>query len=588
MYNSRRYFLECLIGTLTTACFGQGIVQRRVTTQPRGRPSEVPFTCRFVDVGTQSGLSRETVYGGIERKDYIVETIGCGCAFFDYDNDGWLDIFLLSGTRLTNVPPGTSNRLFRNNRDGTFTDVTEKAGLLKTGWACGVCVGDYNNDGFDDLFVTYCGNNVLYRNNGDGSFTDVTQAAGLAQSANRWGTGCTFIDYNRDGNLDLFVANYLGFDIDRAPKPGQKATCIFSGIPVNCGPRGFAEGKHSLYRNNGNGTFTDVSSASGIGTSGRGYALTAVAADFDDDGWPDIYVACDSSPSLLFLNNRDGTFREDAAIRGVAYSDDGQEEAGMGVAVGDYDLDGRLDILKTNFADDTLNLYHNIGNGHFEDANREAGLAVENRFVTWGTGIADFDNDGLPDFFVVAGHVYPEIERRFPSYPFKNPRLIFRSLGNGKFEELIGQDGEGISELHASRGCAFGDFDNDGDVDILIINLNEPPSLLRNDVSRSNSWLKVKLIGTASNRSAIGSRILVKAGTLTQTQEVLSQSSFLSCNDSRLHFGLGKARVAQIRVRWPSGKWQDLSEVSVNQLVTVKEGVGVVPNMGGVLELSRG
>jgi hypothetical protein len=540
----------------------------------------MPFNSTFTDVAEKAGLQAITVYGESDRKQYIVETLGCGCAFFDFDNDGWLDIFLLSGTRFTDPPTGTSNRLYKNNRDGTFTDVTERAGLLKTGWACGVCVGDYNNDGFDDLYVTYWGQNVLYRNHGDGTFTDVTRAAGLPQSADRWSTGCTFLDYNRDGHLDLFVASYLDFDLQKSPKPGQNANCRWMGTPVTCGPRGFPYGQHSLYRNQGNGTFVDVSATSGISAAKNSFGLTAVSGDFNDDGWPDIYLACDSTPSLLFINNHDGTFREEGAIRGVAYGEDGQEQAGMGVAVGDYDLDGRLDIFKTNFEGDTPDLYHNMGKANFEEVSRGAGLAVENRFVCWGADMADFDNNGLPDLFMVAGHTFPEIEKRNPEFPAKDPRMLFRSLGKGRFEELTDQAGTAIQAAHNSRGCALGDFDNDGDLDVLVVNLNEPPSLLRNDVTGSHSWLKVKLIGTKSNRSAIGARVVVTAGDSTQTQEVQSQSSFLSCNDFRLHFGLGQARSAEMKIRWPSGEWNALPRVPANQLVTVKEGTGIVPNVG--------
>ncbi len=582
MSTSRRLFLSGLLTTAAAACFGQGLAERRVRVQPHGKSSGLPFHARFTDVATQAGLTAPIIYGGVDHKEYILETVGCGCAFLDYDNDGWLDIFVLSGTRLKDAPAGATNRLYKNNRDGTFTDVTEKAGLRKTDWACGVCVGDYNNDGFEDLFVTYWGQNVLYRNNGNGTFTDVTEKAGLLNpdKTRRWGTGCTFLDYNRDGHLDLFVSNYLGFDLEKAPTPGVNANCRWMGVPVGCGPRGFPFGQHLLYRNNGNGTFTDVSVESGIAAANTSYGFTPLAADFDDDGWPDIYLACDSTPSLLFLNNHDGTFREEGAIRGVAYSEDGQEQAGMGAAVGDFDLDGKLDIFKTNFEGDTPDLFRNLSKANFEEVSKRAGLAVDSRYVSWGCGFADFDNDGLSDIFVVAGHTFPELEKRLPDFPFKNPRLLYRNLGGGKFEELVSEAGPALGDAHASRGCAFGDFDNDGDLDVLIVNLNEPPTLLRNDVSGGNHWLKVKLLGTKSNRSGIGARVAVKVGETTQTQELLSQSSFLSSNDPRLHFGLGAAKKAQVRVRWTNGSWQDIGEVAADQLVTVKEGEGVVASVG--------
>ncbi|MBV9341980.1 MAG: CRTAC1 family protein [Acidobacteria bacterium] len=579
MKSSRRAFLAGFIGTAASASLGQGVSARKSAAQPRGKPSGLPWHSNFSDIASHAGLVSPTVYGFSDHKDYIVETLGCGCAFLDYDNDGWLDIFLLSGTRLGETPPATTNRLFKNNRDGTFKDVTAKSGLYRTGWACGVCVGDYNNDANEDLFVTYWGQNVLYRNNGDGTFSDVTRAARL-EGEPGWSTGCTFLDYDRDGNLDLFVARYLDIDLKTAPRPGVTANCRWMDMPVSCGPRGFPFGRHSLYRNNGDGTFTDVTAASGIDGARTSYGLTAMAADLDDDGWPDIFVACDSTPSLLLLNNHDGTFREEAALRGLAYSEDGQEQAGMGCAVGDYDRDGRLDIFKTNFEGDTPDLYHNLGKGSFEEASRRAGLAVENRYVCWGTGIQDFDNDGLPDIFAVAGHTFPEIEKRFPDFPAKDPRLLFRNLGNGRFEELLGEAGPALTEPHNSRGCAFGDFDNDGDVDILVINLNEPPSLLRNDVSGGNSWIKVKLVGTKSNRSAIGAQVVVRSGDSSQTQEVQSQSSFLSANDSRLHFGLGQAKTVEIKVRWPAGQWESVPAVNINQLVTIKEGSGIVRNAG--------
>ena len=571
---TRRRMLALLAGAADVA-YAQGISTRSVKPLPRGKPSGRPFLARFTDVAAQAGLNQPVIYGGISTKTYIVEVVGCGVAFLDYDNDGWLDLFILSGTRLEGAPEGTTNRLYKNNRDGTFTDVTAKAGLTRAGWASAVTVGDYDNDGFDDLFVTYYGHNVLYRNNGDGTFTDVTERAGLRQDMVRYGAGCTWVDYDRDGRVDLFVANYLNTTIDKLPRPGESSDCRWKGVPVNCGPRGLPTGDVQLFRNNGDGTFTDVSRASGVASASGSYPMTAVAADFDNDGWTDIYVACDSTPSWLFRNQHDGTFRQEGLERGVALSEDGLEQAGMGIAVGDYDLDGLPDIFKTHFAEDTNVLYKNDEKGYFTDVTIRAGIGVETRYVGWGTGLVDLDNDGLPDVFVVTGNVYPEVEKALPAYPFRTPRLIFRNLGDGRFEELIDEGGPGVAAVHASRGCAFGDFDNDGDVDILVMNMNEPPSLLRNDVTGKGHWLKVLLVGVKSNRSAIGARVVARYGGRTQAQEVTAQASFYSANDRRLHFGLGTATSADLTIRWPNGDTEKIPNVEANQLVVVREGEGI-------------
>jgi hypothetical protein len=537
----------------------------------------------FTDVASQAGLSAPIVYGGVERKKYIIETNGCGVAFLDYDNDGWMDVLLLSGTRLEGFPSGKepTNRLYHNNRDGTFTDVTAKSGLARTGWASAVCVGDYDNDGYDDLFITYWGQNVLYHNDGNGTFTDVTQKAGLAAKGIRWGSGCTFIDYDRDGKLDLFVANYLKFDLDGAPEPGKGSNCMWKGIPVNCGPKGLPTDTNLLYHNNGDGTFTDVSDRSGISKVRDRYPMTAVVTDYNDDGWPDIYVACDSTASILYRNNHDGTFTDVALETASAYSEDGQAQAGMGVTVGDYNGDGYPDIFKTHFADDLPALYKNTGRGFFEDASREAGFD-HTRYVQWGVGMADFDNDGWPDIMVATGNVYPEVEKYFKEYPYRGPRLVYRNLGNGRFKEITADCGPGANTPHSSRGCAFGDFDNDGDIDVLVMNMNEPPLLLRNEYNTArergpNNWLKIKLVGTRSNRSAIGARVRLKAGGRLQAQEVTSQSSYYSHNDIRLHFGLGANKQADmVEIRWPNGQTESVKEVPGNRVVTIKEGSGII------------
>jgi len=575
---TRRSFVLLSLCASAQQLFGQaqGIATRDVKAQAKPAPSGRPFNAHFTDIAKEAGLQAPVIYGGVDAKKYILEANGCGCAFIDYDNDGWMDLFLLCGTRLEGSPPEATNRLYKNNRDGTFSDMTEKAGLHTVGWASGVCVGDYNNDGFDDIFCTYFGQNILYRNNGNGTFTDVTKEAGLQNQQPRWGAGCSFLDYNRDGHLDLFVSNYVRFSFEHAPVPGANTNCNWKGIPVECGPRGLPTGRHSLYRNNGDGTFTDVSVAAATQT----YGMTVVAADLDEDGWPDIYVACDSTPSLLFMNNQNGTFREEGVLRGVALSDDGEEQAGMGVGVGDYDLDGHADLFKTHFADDANILYHNDSKGNFDDVTRQSRVGVETRYICWGTGIVDLDNDGYPDIFVVTGNVYPEVERKLPQYQNKTPRFIFRNLGNKTFEELSEVAGTAVAEPHCSRGCAFGDFDNDGDLDILIINLNEPPSLLRNDLSGKQNWIKVKLEGVKSNRSAIGARVLAHFDGKSQVQYVLSQSSFYSCNDPRLHFGLGNANSVDLEVHWPSGVAEAIKRLPVNQLITLKEGVGQVANRG--------
>ncbi|HKP12591.1 MAG TPA: CRTAC1 family protein [Blastocatellia bacterium] len=539
------------------------------------------FQVTFVEVAARAGLTEPIIYGGVDRKKYIIETNGCGVAFFDYDNDGWVDILLLNGTRLEGSPQGKAPaiKLYHNNRGGGFTDASAGSGLTRTGWASAVTVGDYDNDGNEDLFITYYGQNVLYHNDGRGRFSDVTEKAGLATKGTRWGSGCAFVDVDRDGRVDLFVANYLIFDPAAVPEPGKGPNCLWKGVPVNCGPKGLPTDTNLLYHNNGDGTFADVSQSSGIGKTQNRYAMTAIVTDYDDDGWPDIYVACDSTASILYRNNRDGTFKDVALEAGAAYSEDGQAQAGMGVAVGDYNGDGFADIFKTHFADDLPAMYKNTGRGFFEDASRAAGFE-HTRYIQWGTGMVDLNNDGWPDVFTVTGNVYPEVEKVFKEYPHRSPRLIYRNLGNGRFKEVTAECGPGARELHSSRGCAFGDYDNDGDVDVLIMNMNEPPSLLRNDYNGArrgaNNWLTLKLVGTKSNRSAIGARVRLKVGARQQMQEVSSQSSYYSFNDPRLHFGLGDSpRAEQIEIRWPNGETEILKGIAANQVVTIKEGAGV-------------
>jgi hypothetical protein len=534
----------------------------------------------FKDIAHQAGLLSMCVFGGEKTKKWILETTGCGIAFFDYDNDGWLDIFQVNGTTLdggSGAPP--TNHLYKNNRDGTFIDVTAAAGLTRTGWGQGVCIGDYNNDGWEDLFVTYWGQNVLYRNNGDGTFTDVTHEAGLLQTGPRprWNTGCCFVDYNRDGLLDLFVANYVDLDFDKTPAAGSGPFCQWKGIPVMCGPRGLPAGVNILYRNNGDGTFSDVSVASGVSLPRGHYGFTALTGDFDNDGWPDIYVACDTTPSLLFRNNHDGTFTEIGVKAGCAFNDDGKEQAGMGAAAGDYNCDGLLDIFKTNFSDDTATLYRNQGDGTFEDATFASGLGKNTQYLGWGCGFVDIDNDGWLDIFQANGHVYPELEGTGANVPFREKKLLYRNLRNGRFEDISARAGNALSKPYSSRGVAFGDFDNDGDVDIVINNMHDPPVLLRNDGGNRNRWLQIKVQGTRSNRSGIGARVIVKSGEHSQMDEVRSGGSYISQSDLRLHFGLGSmTKVDLVEVRWPSGMVDRLTNVSTNQLIRVKEGQGLV------------
>lgn len=579
---SRRQF--CYISSCTWASrlLGQsGMASRGLKQQARPASSGRPFNAHFVDVAASAGLVAPVVYGGTDRKEYILEADGCGCAFIDYDNDGWMDIFILTGTRLTGAPPDTTNRLYRNNRDGTFTDVTKEAGLHHVGWANAVCIGDYNNDGYEDLFCTYLGESKLYRNNGNGTFTDVTEQAGLGALSGKsnWAAGCSFVDYDRDGHLDLFVSNYIQFDLGKVPKPGENANCNWKGISVNCGPRGLPAGfpnQHVLFHNNGDGTFTDVTEKAKLAGPARNYGMTVVAADLDEDGWQDIYVACDSTPSLLYMNNRDGTFREEGLFRGVALDDEGGEQSGMGLGIGDTSLSGHLDLFKTHFVEDTCNLFRNDGAANFTDVTLSSRIAIETSYTCWGTGIVDLDNDGYPDIFIVSGSVYPEVEKHLPQYPDKCPRILFRNLGNGMFEELGELAGPGVTDRHSSRGCAFGDFDNDGDIDILIVNMNEPPSLLRNDLRGKDHWIKLKLIGTKSNRSAIGARVVAHYGGKSQAQALTSQSSYYSCNDPRMHFGLGPAATVDLDIFWPSGLVERLKNVAADHLVTVEEGKGIV------------
>ena len=538
----------------------------------------------FVNVARESGLNVKTIFGGEHKNKYLLETTGCGVAFYDYDNDGWLDIFLVNGSRLEGFPAGQapSSHLFKNNRDGTFTDVTAQAGLMHSGWGQGVCIGDYDNDGCEDLFVTYFGKNVLYHNNGNGTFTDVTEKAGVGGNGKPWNTGCAFVDYDRDGHLDLFVANYIDLNLATAPVP-ESGPCLYKGVMVACGPPGLNGGKNILYRNNGNGTFTDVTEQAGILDANGTYGLGVLTADFDNDGWPDIYVANDSTASALYQNKKNGKFVDIAMEAGCALSADGKPQAGMGISAADYDLDGNLDIVKTNFAGDTPSLYHNIGGATFEDATFAAGLGRHTQFLGWGCGFFDMDNDGWPDILICNGHVYPEVEQLKTEAGYPQQKLLYKNQRNGHFDDVSMQAGPGITVPVASRGCAFGDFDNDGDIDVVVNTVNDYPQLLRCDAASGRNWIKVRTIGTKSNRSGIGARLRCvthppdEPKPHQQIDEVRSGGSYISQNDLRVHFGLGKAeKVDVLEIHWPSGQVDTLKDVKANQLIHVREGEGIV------------
>ncbi len=539
-------------------------------------PANEPFEIRFLDVTAPAGLTVKTVFGGEKTKRYILETTGGGAAFFDYDNDGWLDIFLVNGASFEGRSAAT-NHLYHNKRDGTFQDVTARAGLQKSGWGQAVCAGDYDNDGHTDLLVTYWGHNALYRNNGDGTFADVTEAAGLKGSRVRWGSGCAFLDYDRDGLLDLFVSNYVDFDPKTAPEPGSGPTCQYRGLAVNCGPRGLRGESNLLFRNEGHGRFRDVSEESGISKARDHYGLSVLTGDFDNDGWPDIYVANDKTASLLFRNHHDGTFEEIGVFAGCAYDPDGKVTSGMGAAAGDFDRDGWLDILKTNFSDESASLYHNTRDGLFVDVALPWGLGRNQKWVGWGCGFADFDNDGWPDVLIANGHVFPELDHAGLGLSFRQPKVLYRNAGGKRFEDVSTKAGAVITAPAAARGAAFGDFDNDGRIDVVINNMHGAPSLLHSATRTQNHWILVRLEGMKSNRSAIGARVTSVTGKFRQIDEVRSGGSFFSQSDFRLHFGLGDARRSDLlEIRWPSGAVEQIKACDADQIISVREGSGVV------------
>jgi hypothetical protein len=551
--------------------------QAKPAVSPYPASKKYPAPAWFVNVAPQAGLTMRNVNGEAASKNYIIETTGGGVAIFDYDRDGWPDIFLTSGRTLDGEPvEGSAPRshLYHNNHDGTFTDVTVQAGLAATGWAQGACVGDYDNDGYDDLYVTYYGKNRLYHNDGNGHFTEVAEQAGVAGDGTKWGTGCAFFDYDRDGKLDLFVANYVQMDLKALPKPGEGMMCIWKGVPVECGPRGLPSTTNLLYHNLGRGKFADVTKSSGIAATNGHYCLGVSTLDYNRDGWPDIYVACDSTPSILYRNNKDGTFTDVAVDASVAFGDDGNEQAGMGATVADYDGEGWPDIFKTNFSDDVSSLYHNNKDGTFTPTIYDAGLGLNTHYLGWGAMFVDVDNDGWPDILLANGHVYPQVTSGLGA-SYREPRLLYWNQGNGKFKDVSSAAGPGCTEQMPSRGLATGDLWNDGRESAVINDMDEKPLLLVNLAANDNHWLGLLLVGTRSNRDGIGARVSVTAGGRTWVQELRSGSSYLSSSDLRLHFGLGAAATTEhVDVLWPSGLEERIPGGAADRFITLREGSG--------------
>jgi enediyne biosynthesis protein E4 len=581
MISSRRSFTLILLIMAVAICaisFGQVRQKRQPSPHsPRETRKSFPPLADFVDVARASGLDFHLTCGGPEKR-YIMESMCGGVAVFDYDNDGWMDILLVNGSTVQDVRSGKchASKLYRNNHDGTFSNVSTKAGLTHCGWGFGVAVGDYDNDGWEDVYITYLDGGVLYHNNGDGTFSDVTAKAGPTD-AGHWGTSAAFGDYDDDGYLDLYVVNYVEIDLNALPEFGSNPFCTYRGIPVSCGPRGLKGARDRLYHNNGDGTFTDVSEKLGIDPDGY-YGLGVMWLDYDKDGCPDIYVANDSSPSLLYHNNCKGGFTEIGAVAGVAYSSDGREQAGMGVDSADYDHDGWPDMVKTNFSDDTNNLFHNDHNGEFTDVAGPAGVgAISTPFLSFGVKFFDFDNDGWMDLFFANGHVNPQVDGHSFGVTYAERPLVFRNMANGRFEEFGLHAGADVAKPRVARGAATADFLNNGQQDVLVTVLDGSPVLFRNTKSSTNHWIRIRLTGNRSNRDGLGAQVEVKAGGFTQIQEVRANSSFESASDPRVHFGLGAAtKVDAIVVRWPSGKVDTLGPENADQELRIEEGKGVV------------
>src|SRR5215469_8260580 len=569
------YFFASL---LCSSAFAQGTASPGALAKPASPITSnlPPITVDFRDIAEQAGLTAENVAGGVDKKNYILETTGNGVVIFDYDNDGLMDIFLPNATTLDGDGRGknSTSHLYHNLGNLKFEDVTEKSGLAKVGWGQGACAADYDNDGQTDLFVTYYGHSVLYHNEGNGTFKDVTEAAGLKSDAIRWDTGCSFFDYDLDGKLDLVIADYVEFDRSKIPEPGASGYCMWKGIPVMCGPRGLPPGKTLLFHNDGHGKFTDVSAKSGIGKNTGCYGFTALASDFDNDGYPDLFIACDSRPSLLYHNLKNGTFEEMGISAGVALNDAGQEQAGMGVAAADYDEDGYTDIAKTNFSDDAPNLYHNDRDMTFTDRVYESGIGARTQFLGWGIHFIDVDNDGRKDLLMVNGHVYPEVGHISMNYKYRQPRLLYWNVGGGKFKDLSDSAGPGITEPWVSRGSAVGDLDNDGSLEVVINNMDARPSLLKNYGTKKN-WLLIRCVGVKTNRDAIGARVVVYVGDRRISGEIQTGTSFLSQNDPRVHIGLADDTTYQrIEVQWPGGTREVFPSGKSNQILVLTEGTG--------------
>jgi hypothetical protein len=544
--------------------------------------SPAPAPIVFMDRSAAAGLAFRSTFGGQDTSTYILETTGTGVAFLDYNRDGRLDLFFANGSTLAGAPGPAAPRsaLYRNDGDGTFTDVSAASGVARSGWGQGVAVGDYDNDGWPDLYLTFFGGNVLMHNERDGTFADVTAAAGVA--AGGWSTSAAFADYDNDGRLDLYVARYIDFDLATAARPGSQKNCFYRGFPVMCGPRGLAGQRDVLFHNNGNGTFTDATERAGEIDPNRYRGLGVVWGDYDDDGWPDLFVANDAHPNLLYHNERNGTFREVAFAAGVAFDEDGRERAGMGVDFGDYDNDGRLDLVVTNFYGEPHSLYLNQGNGTFLETTWASGIGEATmRYLGWGTAFADFDNDGSKDLFFVNGHVYPEVDRHQLDEAYAERSLVLRNRGDGTFADVTASAGEPLAARRVGRGAAFGDYDDDGRVDVVISTVNDRAVLLHNESGAGNHWLTVKLVGTRANRDAIGARVTARAGASTQVQEVHGGASYLSQSDLRAHFGLGSlVRVASLEVRWPGGATERFAEVGADQRLVIEEGKGIVSRQG--------